>query len=67
MAKHLGFVDGDIVERFDCYEGTSAKARLSKDLHVQGVNFLARKPERLHAGASAERGSTIEPSQRGFQ
>jgi hypothetical protein len=31
-------------ERFDCYEGTSAKNKLSKDLHVQGVNFFARKP-----------------------
>jgi len=36
--------DGKIVERFDCYEGTSAKAKLSKDLLVQGVNFFARKP-----------------------
>jgi hypothetical protein len=31
------------MERFDCYEGTSAKAKLSKDLFVQGVNFFARK------------------------
>jgi hypothetical protein len=31
-------------ERFDCYQGTSAKDKLSKDLHVQGVNFFARKP-----------------------
>ena len=38
-------MDGKIVERFDCYEGTSAKAKLSKDLYVQGVNFFARKPE----------------------
>jgi hypothetical protein len=37
-------VDGKIVERFDCYEGTSAKAKLSKDLYVQGVNFFTRKP-----------------------
>jgi hypothetical protein len=36
--------DGAIVERFDCYEGTSAKAKLSKDLYVQGINFFARKP-----------------------
>jgi hypothetical protein len=36
--------DGKIVERFDCYEGTSAKAKLSNDLFVQGVNFFARKP-----------------------
>jgi hypothetical protein len=31
-------------ERFDCYEGTSAKDKLSKDLYVQGVNVFARKP-----------------------
>lgn len=38
-------MDGDIVERFNCYEGTSAKMKLSKDLYVQGVNFFARKPK----------------------
>jgi arsenite methyltransferase len=37
-------MEGKIVERFDCYEGTSAKAKLSKDLFVQGVNFFACKP-----------------------
>jgi hypothetical protein len=42
----VGLTDGKIVERFDCYEGTSAKAKLSKDLLVHGVNFLARKPSR---------------------
>lgn len=45
MTKAIGFVDSKIVERFDCYEGTSAKTKLSKDLYVQGVNFFARKPE----------------------
>lgn len=44
MTAQIGFVDGAIVERFDCYEGTSAKAKLSQDLYVQGVNFCARKP-----------------------
>jgi hypothetical protein len=44
LTESIGFVDGKIVERFDCYEGTSAKAKLSKDLYVQGVNFFARKP-----------------------
>jgi hypothetical protein len=40
----VDLTDGKIVERFDCYEGTSAKAKLSKDLFVvQGVNFFARK------------------------
>jgi hypothetical protein len=46
VTAQLGFVEGAIVERFDCYEGTSAKAKLSKDLYVQGVNFFARKPAR---------------------
>lgn len=45
IAEEVGFSEGKIVERFDCYEGTSAKAKLSKDLYVQGVNFFARKPE----------------------
>lgn len=45
ITARIGFVDGRIVERFDCYEGTSAKAKLSEDLYVQGVNFFARKPE----------------------
>jgi hypothetical protein len=44
LTKSIGFIAGKIVERFDCYEGTSAKAKLSKDLYVQGVNFFARKP-----------------------
>jgi hypothetical protein len=45
LTQSIGFAEGKIVERFDCYEGTSAKAKLSKDLYVQGVNFLARKPQ----------------------
>jgi hypothetical protein len=40
----MGFEHSAIVERFDCYEGTSAKAKLAKDLYVGGVNFFARKP-----------------------
>jgi hypothetical protein len=42
----VGFLDGKIIERFDCYDGTSAKTKLAKDLFVQGVNFFARKPLR---------------------
>jgi hypothetical protein len=51
LTKIIGFVDGNIVDRFDCYEGTSAKANLSKDLYVQGVNFFARKPVTVAAAA----------------
>jgi arsenite methyltransferase len=46
IAFGTGLVDGRIVERFDCFEGTSAKAKLSQDLGVEGVNFFAHKPER---------------------
>ena len=48
-----GFVDGKIVERFDCYEGTSAKSQAAQDL-VQGVNFLVRKPDRPLATEAEE-------------
>jgi hypothetical protein len=44
LTVQIGFVDGAIVERFDCYDGTSAKAKLSTNLYVQGANFFARKP-----------------------
>jgi arsenite methyltransferase len=49
----LGFTGGQIVERFDSYRGTTAVAKLSPTLGVQGVNFLARKPRaRTRGGAS---------------
>jgi arsenite methyltransferase len=43
ITARVGLTDRKIVERFDCYQGTSAKAKLSKDLFVQGVNLFARK------------------------
>jgi hypothetical protein len=46
ITAQVGLTDSKIMERFDCYDGTSAKAKLSKDLFVQGVNFFARKPPR---------------------
>ncbi len=48
LSDQIGFVEGKIVERFDCYDGTSATVKLSKDLYVQGVNFFARKPQSFH-------------------
>ena len=30
-------------ERFNCFQDSSAIAKLSKDLRVQGVNFFARR------------------------
>ncbi len=38
-----GLLDGRMVEYFDCFQDTSAIAKLSKDLRVQGVNFFARR------------------------
>lgn len=43
LAAAHGFCGGQIVERFDCFRGTSAEARVSRDLHVQGANFFAMK------------------------
>ena len=38
-----GLEDGRIVERFNCFMGTSGEQHVSKDLFVHGVNFYARK------------------------
>ena len=42
-AAAVGLRDGRITERFDCFRNTSAEAKISKDLRVHAVNFLARK------------------------
>lgn len=44
IAAITGLQDGRIVERFNCFMGTSAEQHVSKDLFVHGVNFYARKP-----------------------
>ncbi len=44
LARATGFVDGGIVARYRPFANTSAEAKLSKDLDVQGVGFVARKP-----------------------
>lgn len=46
IANTTGFQGGRIVERFNCFMGTSAEQHVSKDLFVHGVNFHARKPAR---------------------
>jgi hypothetical protein len=43
IAETSGFTDGHIVERFNCFMGTSAEQHVSRDLFVHGVNFYARK------------------------
>ena len=45
LAALTGFEDGRIVERFNCFMGTSAEQHVSRDLFVHGVNFYAHKPE----------------------
>lgn len=44
IAAAVGLAGARIIERFDCFRNTSAEAKVSKDLRVQGVNFYARKP-----------------------
>lgn len=39
----VGFVDVAVVERFDCFRGTS-KESIAIKYGVLGVNMLARKP-----------------------
>ena len=44
IAAEVELIETEVVELFDTYEGTSAKAKLSKDLNVAGANFFAKKP-----------------------
>lgn len=44
LAELTGLVDGRVVQRFNCFMGTSAEQHVSKDLFVHGINFYARKP-----------------------
>ena len=43
LALACRFRDPRITERFDCFRDTTAEAKVARDLHVQAVNFLARK------------------------
>lgn len=43
LAAAIGFTNGRVTERFDCFSDTSAEAKVSKDLRIQAVNFYARK------------------------
>jgi len=44
LSRELGFVDTQTVEHFECFAGTSAEHKVSRDLQVRGANFFARKP-----------------------
>jgi len=43
LSAAAGLVDGRIVQRFNCFMGTSAEDKVAKDLFVHGINFFARK------------------------
>ena len=43
LALASGLRDPRITEHFDCFRDTTAEAKVARDLHVQAVNFLARK------------------------
>ncbi|HEY8925315.1 MAG TPA: methyltransferase domain-containing protein [Polyangia bacterium] len=43
LATGAGLRPGRITHRFDCFGGTSAGAKVSRDLRVQAVNFYAEK------------------------
>ncbi len=44
LAAEVGLVDARLVDRFDCFRGTSAEAKVSKDLRIAAVTLSARKP-----------------------
>jgi SAM-dependent methyltransferase len=41
LLREAGFSTTRLVERFDCFRGTSAEAKVSKDLTVRGATYLA--------------------------
>ena len=43
LALASGLGDPQITERFDSFRDTTAEAKVARDLHVQAVNFMARK------------------------
>jgi arsenite methyltransferase len=44
ITRAVGFIDVQPLTRFRCFDGTTAEHKVSQDLHVQGLNFFARKP-----------------------
>jgi ubiquinone/menaquinone biosynthesis C-methylase UbiE len=43
IAAESGLVEGRVVRRFNCFYGTTAEAKVAKDLFIQSVNFRAKK------------------------
>ena len=44
LSGEVGLVEGRTQARFQSFAGTTAEAKLSRDLQVGAVNFFARKP-----------------------
>jgi len=44
LFAQAGLVDARVVQRFNCFMGTSAEQKVSKQLFIHGANFYARKP-----------------------
>jgi len=43
IATEAGLREGRIVERFDCFAGTSSGARVAPHIGLTGLNFFARR------------------------
>ena len=43
LAEAVGFVDGQVKQRFNCFYDTTAETKVAKDLFIQAVNFIAHK------------------------
>jgi ubiquinone/menaquinone biosynthesis C-methylase UbiE len=43
LVKDVGFSDGHVKQRFNCFYDTTAEAKVAKDLFIQSVNFIAHK------------------------
>lgn len=50
LASATGLSGGQIVERFNCFMGTSAEHHVSKDLFVHGVNSMHSSPHNDESG-----------------
>ena len=45
LAREVGFIDVQPLTQFDCFAGTSAVDKVSRDLQVRSQNFWMRKPD----------------------
>jgi arsenite methyltransferase len=46
LVLRVGLHGGAVIARYDAFAATTAEAKLSKDLHVQALGFVARKASR---------------------